>query len=152
MRFTPSPNFAEHLARRMHHNQLDKAGAPYVDHLETVASHFLEGSYLWQVAWLHDIVEDTDITLNNLYTLSFPNEVINGVRAISKGVAEDRRTYIKRVAANQLAVEVKYRDLEHNLQEDRHPVFFVSEGEKYREKLLADQVYLAGILRGMDDG
>lgn len=105
---------AEILARRLHHEQKDKAGKPYVEHLQFVADH-LENptNEMRAVAWLHDSIEDTAITFNEIQT-EFGDVIANAVLAISKRQGEDYQDYLIRVKQNPLARSVKLADLKHN--------------------------------------
>jgi len=102
------------LAAEAHAGQVDKAGAPYIDHVTTVAAAFDEDSLEHLVALLHDIVEDTAITLVHLKAAGLPEEIVAAVDAITKRKSESYNTYLARVKANHLARVVKIRDLEHN--------------------------------------
>ena len=157
-----SVRFAEQLAGRMHRNQLDKAGKPYYEHLAEVAKRVtaagLEAGFMYdaiqdlqQVAWLHDIVEDTRIGIDDLMLLEFSPDVVAGVEAMTKNPGEDRRSYVMKVAANRLALHVKIADIEHNLEEGRNPVTW-EENERtgYRAKLCKDRRYLITVRDGKE--
>ena len=75
------------------------------------------------VAWLHDVVEDTDWTLETLLAEGIRPEVVEGVKAITKCEGEAYETYLDRVKANPLAKAVKLADLMHNMDLTRiaHP-------------------------------
>lgn len=102
---------AKMVAHWFHKDQTDMANKPYVDHLRRVAYPFeSEG---WQtataVAWLHDVVEDTDCTLGDLYELGFSDDIVNAVDAITQRPGEDLDTYWARVKGNVLARVVKVK-------------------------------------------
>jgi hypothetical protein len=103
---------ARQIAMAAHENQLDRAGAAYITHPERVAQRVAGDPGAEMVAWLHDVVEDTPITLDDLAT-EFPAEVVAAVDAISKREGEGD-VYYHRVAANPLALKVKYADLDDN--------------------------------------
>lgn len=65
------------------------------------------------VAYLHDVVEDTDVTLLEL-SEQFPSVIIEAVAAITKRKAEAYDIYIDRVAQNEIARKVKLADMTHN--------------------------------------
>lgn len=110
---------AREIATRAHHGQTDKTGADYIDHPRRVANrvrHYAEAEQLEAtqvVAWLHDVVEDTPVTLEDL-SAEFPREVVAGVDAMTKRADEDRDAYYTRVAADPLARLVKQADLDDN--------------------------------------
>lgn len=72
------------------------------------------------VAWLHDVVEDTEYTLGNLLDLGFDYHIIQAVDAITRRDDEDYRSYILRVKKDEIAREVKIADIEHNLESFDH--------------------------------
>lgn len=71
------------------------------------------------VALLHDVVEDTEITLEDLVSLGIPKDVVEAVAVITKQRGEDYFKYIKRVKQNTLARKVKHADLLHNADLNR---------------------------------
>lgn len=66
------------------------------------------------IALLHDVVEDTQYTLEDLKNLGFSDEIIEAVDALSKRSGEAYQDYLNRVAANPRATRVKIADLRHN--------------------------------------
>ena len=65
------------------------------------------------VALLHDVIEDSDITLEIL-SKYFDDDIIAALRVLTKKENDDYVMYIKRVKTNKLATKVKIKDLEHN--------------------------------------
>lgn len=106
------------LARRAHEGQLDKSGRPYIGHPLRVMGH-LRGEHERMTAVLHDVVEDTDVTLDDLAAVGCPAEVLAAVDAISKRPGEEYTAYLARVAANPLALAVKRADIADNRSPDR---------------------------------
>lgn len=100
---------AEVYAERMHQEQADKAGQPYIDHLRRVADRMLTPE-LRIVAWLHDIVEDTYTSLAQIHE-AFGPEIGAAVDAITRRPAEHYSDYIRRVGENPMARAVKIADL-----------------------------------------
>lgn len=103
---------AEMIAAEAHKNQVDKGGHPYIEHPKAVAAGVtteLEKT----VAWLHDVVEDTSFTLEDIESI-FGNTVRDAVDAITRREGEDRTAYLERVRANKTATAVKLSDLRHN--------------------------------------
>ena len=102
------------IALRAHAGQTDKAGAPYVLHPLRL---MLRMSTLPEmiVAVLHDVVEDSTITLGDLRQESFSDEVIDAVSAVTRREGEAYETFVRRAAANPLATRVKLADLEDNM-------------------------------------
>lgn len=106
------------VARRAHEGQLDKSGRPYIGHPLRVMGA-LRDEHERMTAVLHDVVEDTSVTLADLKAAGCPEEVVAAVAAISKRPGEDQATYLARVAANPIARAVKRADLADNMSPDR---------------------------------
>ena len=111
---------AERYATEKHMGQVDRAGVPYVEHPRTVAG-MLDGETERIVAWLHDTVEDTDATIDEIRRL-FGDEVAVAVDHLTRRKGEPYMNYIRRVKENELARKVKLADLEHNMDLSRLPV------------------------------
>lgn len=107
---------AKEIATRAHAGQKRWGGEPYITHPDNVAHYVKQfrDEYII-VAWLHDVVEDTTVTLDDLRK-DFSDEVVNAVDAITKRDYETYARYIERVAENDIAREVKIADIKHNLQ------------------------------------
>lgn len=123
MKPTPTLNDALILAAQNHRNQFDKAGKPYILHpLRVMFNLGPDASENERIAAiLHDIVEDTPITLENLREMGFCEEVVEAVDHLTKN-AEGKADYqkaIERVARNPIAVEVKIADLTDNSDASR---------------------------------
>lgn len=106
------------VARRAHEGQLDKSGRPYIAHPLRVMGH-LKDEHHRMTAVLHDVVEDTDVTLEDLTAAGCPAEVLAAVAAISKHPGESQTDYLARVKANPMALVVKRADIADNMSEDR---------------------------------
>jgi len=104
---------AYEIAKRAHLGQVDKAGEDYIKHPEKVAS-FVNSDEEKAVAYLHDVIEDTELTLEDLHEYEFSKEVIEAVDIITKKKGEDYRSYLNSVKKNKLARAVKLADLRHN--------------------------------------
>lgn len=103
------------IAVRAHGSALDKAGRPYILHPLTVMNRLMHlGDVYATVGILHDVTEDTDVTLGDLGNEGFPTEVLDALALLHhwKGVSYD--TYIKALATNEIATRVKLADLTHN--------------------------------------
>ena len=104
---------AYEIAKRAHLGQVDKAGEDYIKHPEKVAS-FVKTDEERAVAYLHDVIEDTELTLEELYKYGFSKEVLEAVDVITKKRGEDYQSYLNSVKKNKLARAVKLADLRHN--------------------------------------
>lgn len=114
-----SPNqqlaLAIQLAAQGHIQQVDKGGKPYILHPLKVM-HYLktEDMELMAIAVMHDLQEDSDLTLEDLRDKGFSDRVIEGVRLMSKEKGMTYEQYIDRMIPNIDAVRVKLADLRHN--------------------------------------
>lgn len=133
----PLSDRAAALAVKAHEGQADKVGEAYIKHPARVAAAVWEATHSDQataVAWLHDVVEDTPVTLEELRDLGFPDEVVTAVDAISKRAGEPFRAYYERVKANDLAVVVKWHDVADNADPARLALVAPDTQERLRAK------------------
>lgn len=109
---TKLTRLASKIAYKAHEGQVDKAGVPYMFHPIHIAEQMnTEESCI--VALLHDVVEDSDITIDYL-SKYFSEEVMAALKILTKNENDDYVEYIKRVKTNKLATKVKLKDLKHN--------------------------------------
>ena len=109
---TKLTRLASKIAYKAHEGQTDKAGVPYIFHHIHIAEQ-LDSDESCVVALLHDVIEDSDITLEIL-SKYFNDDIITALRVLTKKENDDYVMYIKRVKTNKLATKVKIKDLEHN--------------------------------------
>lgn len=102
------------LAALEHANQVDKQDLPYILHVFRVAASVTTDEER-TVAWLHDIVEDTRCTIEDLEITGFRPCILEAVAAITRDKRESYESYIRRVSLNALATAVKIADLRDNL-------------------------------------
>lgn len=113
-------NKAMVVAAIVHDGQRDKGGEHYLLHpLHVMAKLRTLSEKI--VALLHDAVEDSDLTVDDLRGLGFDDEICEAVEAITKKEGEDYGSYVGRVKANAIARSVKLADLEHNMDLLRLP-------------------------------
>ena len=127
---------ADQVATTAHAGQTDKAGRPYLDHPRRVASRVAETTHnpdAVAAAWLHDVVEDTPVTLDQLQEQGFPETVIHAVDALTRRPGEGD-AYYHRVADNDLARMVKQADLWDNTHPDRVSLLDPGDAERLRRK------------------
>jgi len=101
------------IAQKAHAGQVDKGGKDYILHPIAVAK-MVKGRAAKTVALLHDVCEDSDITLDDLKAQGFPPRIIAAVDAVTKRKNERYRHYLMRVKSNRLATKVKIADARHN--------------------------------------
>jgi hypothetical protein len=104
---------AVRIAREAHAGQVDKSGQPYIDHPLRVMTR-VRGKHEQMAAVLHDVVEDTTVTPDDLRAAGCPEPVVTAVIALSKTPGEELSDYLRRVAADPIAVTVKRADIGDN--------------------------------------
>ena len=102
------------LAATQHAGQLDKGGQPYILHPLRLMLQFSNPT-VQIIAVLHDILEDTSTTAEDLEALGFSAEIIQAIQALTKQTGESRLEAAKRTALNSLATQVKYIDVLDNM-------------------------------------
>ena len=138
---------AERIATRAHEGQVDKAGRPYIEHPRRVAARVeqVDGpAAAVCVAWLHDVVEDCGITLDDLLE-DFDDEIVDAVDALTRREGEGDE-YYRRVASNELALVVKRADIWDNTNPDR----LAALPAETRERLQAKYAHARGLLERLD--
>ena len=106
------------LAATQHAGQLDKGGQPYILHPLRLMLQFSNPT-LQIIAVLHDILEDTSTTAEDLKALGFSAEIIKSIQALTKQTSESRLQAAKRTTLNPLATQVKYVDVLDNMNLSR---------------------------------
>lgn len=107
------------FAEAMHKGQVDKAGVPYIEHPKAVAS-MVDGDDAKIVALLHDTVEDTGATLDEIRSM-FGDRVADAVACLTHDKSVPYLEYVANIKGNDLAREVKLADLKHNMDLSRIP-------------------------------
>jgi len=132
----PTLNDAIILAASKHEGQLDRAGLPYILHpLRLMLEQTTEVRRM--AAVLHDVVEDTDVTLDDLREMGYSEEVVTAVDALTRRDGEAWEDYIERVASVPDAVVIKRADLTHNMDLRRLPEVKDSDLDRFRRYVYA---------------
>ena len=100
---------AKEIAGVAHAGQSDREGRPFIRHPEKVAE-MVVGEEAKTVAWLHDVLAETDYTAAEL-RMFFPAQVVRAVQALTRRREESYEDYLRRVSAEPLAVKVKLAEL-----------------------------------------
>ena len=135
MCFTELTKKALVISFNAHKEQIDKSGMPYVYHPYRIAEQ-MEDEYTTCVALLHDVIEDTDITIDVLRNEDFPQEVLDAVALMTHDDDTPYFDYIKRIKTNPIATAVKLADLQDNSNYERLDKVDIKDLqrlEKYRE-------------------
>lgn len=117
MIYTELTKKAMKLAYNAHHGQTDKSGMPYIFHPYHLAEQ-MNDEITTCVALLHDVVEDTPITAEQLEN-EFPPQVTEAVRLLTHDKNISYFDYIRSIKKNPVARAVKLADLEHNSDQSR---------------------------------
>ena len=108
------------IATLAHAGQQDKAGEPYILHPLRMMLK-LESEEERQTALLHDVLEDTAVTLEDLQEAGFSDAVLEAVQLLTRQPEETRMEAAQRAAQNPLALRVKLADNADNLNPKRIP-------------------------------
>jgi (p)ppGpp synthase/HD superfamily hydrolase len=132
------------LAVEHHKGQVDKAGKPYILHpLRLMMSVDNDDEKI--VAVMHDIVEDTSITIDELKIEGFSEQVISAIGCVTKEAGEDYSSFIKRISGNPLATKVKLADLEDNMDLSRLETVTEKDLERIKKYKKAKRKLLASL-------
>lgn len=113
MIYTAATKSALMLCFQAHKEQCDKSGMPYVFHPFHLAEQ-MDTEEATIVALLHDVVEDTDFTLEDLAEMGYSSAVIEALALMTHDPCVPYVDYVKNISANALATKVKLADLRHN--------------------------------------
>ena len=123
MIYTDMTKLAMRVAYKAHDGQVDRTGVPYIYHPIHLAEQ-MDSEDACVVALLHDVVEDSDITLEDLREMGFSEAQLEGVRLMThippsedmteSEKLEDYLDYVRRIKTNAPARQVKHADLTHN--------------------------------------
>ena len=134
------------IAKKAHAGQVDKQGIEYFLHPLTVSS-MVDGDRAKIAAILHDVIEDTNVTYDELVTAGIGEDILVAVDCLtkqavglgcpSKGGSQRLETWeenLKRIATNDTAIEVKFADMFHNMDTTRWSKEKKEEAERNAEK------------------
>lgn len=137
MLYTPLTKKAMRIAFEAHKDQVDKNGIPYIYHPIHLAEQMTDENTVC-VALLHDVVEDTDITFEELERAGFGGEIIGALKLLTHDDAVPYMEYVGEIKKNPIAAKVKLADLRHNSDLTRLDVVddkARARAEKYRKAI-----------------
>ena len=117
MVYTELTNKAMKIAYQAHHGQLDKSGIPYIFHPIHLAEQ-MDDEISCCCALLHDVVEDTDVTMEEL-AREFPAEVIEVLKLLTHADDVPYENYVREIKSNPIAKKIKLADIGHNSDQTR---------------------------------
>ncbi|MFA4080450.1 HD domain-containing protein [Mycobacteroides salmoniphilum] len=133
---------ARRLAEEAHAGQTDKAGEPYIGHVSRVAASVVpqEPAFI-AAALLHDVVEDSRVSLDDIAAQGFPLDVVTAVGLLTREKQVDAEEYYRRIRSDPIALAVKLSDIADNADPARLAKLDTPTRErliaKYRNALLA---------------
>ena len=113
MIYTELTKKAMKIAFEAHKEQVDKTGVPYIYHSIHLAEQMNEEDTIC-VALLHDVVEDTNVTFEDLEKEGFTREIIEALKLLTHDESVPYLEYVKEIKNNSIATAVKIADLNHN--------------------------------------
>ena len=113
MLYTEMTKKAIKLAYQAHSGQTDKCGLPYVFHPYHLAEH-MDSEETITAALLHDVVEDTEMTPDDLAQMGFSKPVLDAVALLTHDDGVPYMEYVEKIRENPIARAVKLADLRHN--------------------------------------
>lgn len=137
MIYTELTKKALKLCFEAHKDQVDKSGLPYVHHPFHLAEQ-METEDTTIVALLHDVVEDTEYTLDDIRAMGFPERVVEALSYMTHDDAVPYLDYVAKIKENPIATAVKQADLKHNSDLTRLDVVddkALERVEKYRKAM-----------------
>lgn len=113
---TPAKQLAKaiQVAVIAHEGQFDKGGEPYIMHPLHLMMQLLFDKELATIAVLHDVLEDSNVSVADLHDMGFTARVIRALILLTHNTGEPYKYYIDRICTNYDAIRVKRKDLEHN--------------------------------------
>ena len=137
MIYTPKTKMALKLCFEAHKEQVDKSGMPYVFHPFHLAEQ-MQTEETTVVALLHDLVEDTENTIEDLTNMGFSKDITDAIALMTHADDVAYMDYVRKIKTNPIATEVKLADLKHNSDVTRLDVVdekALQRGERYRQAI-----------------
>ena len=113
MIYTPKTKKALKLCFEAHKDQVDKSGLPYVFHPFHLAEQ-MQDEDTTVVALLHDVAEDTELTLDRIAEIDFGEKVMTALALLTHAKEVPYMDYVRAIKPNPIARTVKLADLRHN--------------------------------------
>lgn len=135
------------IASRVHENQTDKGGKPYILHpLRLMMRLRTDDEELMSIAVLHDVVEDSDVTIEELRGLGFSERVLAALDLLTHKGSDTYDEYVRLIATNRDATLVKIEDLRDNSDITRLKGLTEKDHDRLK-KYNKSYVYLTSVLR-----
>ncbi len=119
------------IATSAHKSQVDKGGKPYIEHpLRVMKQMTTDATRI--VAVLHDVIEDSDYSFNDLIVAGFSEEIVSAIVVLTKQKGVSYKKYLRAIKTNPIAIAVKLADLRDNMDLTRLPT--ITEKDIERQK------------------
>lgn len=140
---------ADRIATAAHAGQVDKAGRDYIEHPRRVAAAVGNHQQARAAALLHDVLEDTAVTVDDLAAQGIPDQVIAAVRLLTRSADVQPDAYYAAIRQVPLALAVKLADIYDNLDPIRQAALPVDTQRRLQRKYAAalDALGLPGLSR-----
>ncbi len=119
------------IATSAHKNQVDKGGKSYIEHPMRVMKQMTSDAARI-VAVLHDVIEDSDYSFDDLVAAGFSEEIVSAIIVLTKKKEVSYKNYLRAIKTNPIAVAVKLADLRDNMDLTRLPT--ITEKDIERQK------------------
>ena len=137
MLYTKLTKTAMKIAFEAHKDQTDKNGIPYIYHPIHLAEQMTDEKTIC-VALLHDVVEDTEITFEQLKKEGFSSEILEALMLLTHDDELPYMDYVQNIKKNPIATAVKLADLRHNSDLSRLDIVdekAIARAEKYKKAI-----------------
>ena len=138
MIYTALTKMAMKVCFDAHKNQVDKTGLPYVFHPFHLAEQ-MDDEISTVCALLHDVIEDTELSFDDLREMDFPKEVLDVLMLLTHEDDVPYMDYVKKIGTHPIAKKVKIADLKHNSDVTRLDCiddYALKRNEKYRQAIM----------------
>ena len=130
MIYTELTKKAINIAYKAHDGQLDRSGIPYIFHPMHIADQ-MTTEETCIVAILHDVVEDTDVTLEELKEAGFGEDIIHAIDLLTHRDGVPYLDYVRALKDDPIASVVKLADLNHNSDRSRLSVITKKDEQRF---------------------
>ena len=137
MIYTPMTKIALKICFEAHKNQTDKSGMPYVFHPFHLAEQMVDEKTT-VVALLHDVIEDTEYTIDDLKNMGFSDDILSAIALMTHADGVPYMEYVAKIKTNSIAKAVKLADLRHNSDMSRLDKVTIRDcerAEKYKKAI-----------------
>ena len=137
MIYTPMTKIALKICFEAHKNQTDKSGMPYVFHPFHLAEQMVDEKTT-VVALLHDVIEDTEYTIDDLKNMGFSDDILSAIALMTHTDGVPYMEYVAKIKTNSIAKAVKLADLRHNSDMsrlDKVTIHDCERAEKYKKAI-----------------